>query len=271
LPGVLDREHGRFANPMGNAMTNTTHSLASALAAGHKSPPAILAGLPVPADYAAAMKVQAEVAGTLKARVAGWKVAIRPDGVAVAAPLFDHLVSTARTFPVAPSGLMGIEVEIGLRLARDLPPRPGALYTRADIVAASDQIFIGIEIVSTRLTDHGNAPFPLVLADNMANGAYIIGDVLTTWDRFDLGNLMTRLSFNGIEVHARRGGHGNGDPLTPVIAYANQPLDHLGGFRAGQIVTTGTLCGLVPVKADALVEAGIEDIGKASVKLQPRA
>ena len=251
-------------------MTNTTHSLASALAAGHESPPAMLAGLPLPADYAAAMAVQAEVAGALKAKVAGWKVAIRPDGVAVAAPLFDHLVSTAHTWPVAVAGLMGIEVEIGLRLARDLPPRPGVLYTRADIVAASDQIFIGIEIVSTRLTDHGNAPFPLVLADNLANGAYVIGDVLATWDGLDLGNLMTRLRFDGVEVHAKRGGHGNGDPLTPVIAYANRPLDHLGGFRAGQIVTTGTLCGLVPVKPDALVEASIEDIGTARVRLQPR-
>lgn len=255
----------------GTMMSSTVNDLARALAAGHGNPPAALGASRGPADYAEAMAVQAAVAGALKAEVAGWKVAVRPEGVAVAAPLFAHLVGTADTWAVAPSGLMGIEVEIGMRLKRDLPARPGERYTRNDILAACDQVFAGIEIVSTRLADHAKAPFPLVLADNMANGAYIIGERISAWASLDLGALMTRLSFDGAEVHAKRGGHGNGDPLVPVVAYANAPLDQLGGFRAGQIITTGTLCGLIPVTASTLVEASIEGIGKASVRLQPRA
>ncbi len=52
------------------------------------------------------------------------------------------------------------------------------------------------------------------------------------------------------EVPAR---HVNVDPLAPLVAYANAPIDFAGGLRAGQIVTTGTLCGVVPLPAPGSV------------------
>lgn len=251
-------------------MSANLTKLAEALAAGHRHPPAAVHLSDAPASYNEAMQVQAEVAGLLGASVAGWKVAIRPEGHAVAAPLLTPLVTQASAFAVSPQGLMGIEVEIGLRLAGDLPPRPDRPYMREDILAACSSVLVGIEVVSTRLPDQPNAPFALVLADNVSNGGYAIGDETTAFAALDLGNLALSVSIDGREVHAGIGGHGNGDPLVPVLAYVNSPNDRLGGFRQGQIVTTGTLCGLVPVRPDARIEASIARIGRVSLALRPR-
>ena len=132
-------------------------------------------------------------------------MAVRPDGVAVAAPLFAGLVTTGSSLAISPHGLMGLEVEIGLKLARDLPRRAKP-YHRDEVMAAVAAVFIGIEIVSTRLQDHGHAPFPLVLADNMANGAYAIGEGVTEWGQLDLGTLLTTINVDGARVHSMRGG-----------------------------------------------------------------
>lgn len=251
-------------------MKTETDALAAALAKGHGAPPALLTPAMVPADYAQSAEVQALVAQRLGATVAGWKVAIRPEGVAVAAPLFASLTTDKPALSAPAQGLMGIEVEIGLRLNSDLPPRPGKPYTRDDVLAATGSLFTGIELVSTRLPDHPNAPFSLVLADNMANGGYVIGKAITEWRGLDLSALVTSVVIDGKPVYEKRGGHGNVDPLAPVVAYVNAPFDRLGGFKAGQIVTTGTLCGLIPVAPTAKVEAHVERIGGASLHLSPR-
>lgn len=251
-------------------MSVAEQTLSACLAAGHHHPPAALTHTHAPSDYTAAMQTQAAVALALGASVGGWKVAVRPDGVAVAAPLFRSLITGQTDFPIHPVGLMGIEVEIGLRLKRDLPARPMTAYRRDDILAATQALFIGIEIVSTRLPDHANAPFPLVLADNLANGGYVMGAEITDWSGLDLSGLMTSVVIDGRMVYEKPGGHGSGDPLVPVVAYASAQIDCLGGLRRGQIITTGTLCGLLPVGPHSQVEATIEGIGKAHLKLSPK-
>ena len=65
--------------------------LASLLAAAHQHGRLLTVGaLPVPASLDAAMAVQADVVRRLGAEVAGWNVAISPDGLPVAAPLLRH-------------------------------------------------------------------------------------------------------------------------------------------------------------------------------------
>jgi 2-keto-4-pentenoate hydratase len=64
-------------------------------------------------------------------------------------------------------------------------------------------------------------------------------------------------------VHDAIGGHPTTDPLKPLLDYANAQSDRLGGFRAGQIITTGSLCGLVSVEEPSEVTAMIDSIGEA--------
>ena len=69
---------------------------------------------------------------------------------------------------------------------------------------------------------------------------------------------------NGELAVDRRGGHPSGDPLKPMIDWANAQKDYLGGLRAGQIVTLGSLTPLVIMPGPGTLEAEIEGIGRIS-------
>lgn len=217
-----------------------------------------------PADLAEAAEVQAAVAKMLDARVAGWKVGYTPDGVPVAAPIFDRFLKPSGAhFPMRDAAVWGVEPEIAFRLGADLPRRIVQLYTREDIFAAIDSVLVGIEIVASRIINHGSAPFLFYLADNIGHAGYAFGSDKRTWQDLDLANLRASLTVNGEVVHDALGGHPTIDPLKPLIDYANAQSDRLGGLRAGQIITTGSLCGLIPVEGPGEITAKIDRIGEA--------
>jgi 2-keto-4-pentenoate hydratase len=63
--------------------------------------------------------------------------------------------------------------------------------------------------------------------------------------------------------------HPTVDPLAPIVAYAN--ASHLlGGLRAGQILTTGSLCGALPLPAPSRLEIAIADRGFVPDISRPR-
>ena len=73
-------------------------------------------------------------------------------------------------------------------------------------------------------------------------------------------------------MHDAVGGHPQGDPYAPLVAWANAQCDRLGGLRAGQIVTTGTLTPPRPVDRPCRVRATIEGVGDVALALSaPRA
>ena len=63
------------------------------------------------------------------------------------------------------------------------------------------------------------------------------------------------------------GGERPGDPLTPMINWANAPLDRLGGMKAGHIVTLGSLTPMKEVTAPMKLAAELEGFGRISVDL----
>ena len=219
----------------------------------------------VPRSYDEAMAAQADIARRLDAEVGAWKVGLRPDGVAVAAPIYAYLIH-AQDMQIALGhcGSLGIEAEIAFRLGRDLPPRPGRPYARAQVLAAIDEILVGIEIVRGRFEEDDALPYPAFLADNLGNDGYVVGASIADWTGLEFSALRCRVSIDGDSVHDAVGGHPLGAPLRPLVAYASMPIDRLGGLRAGQIVTTGSLCGIITLDRPAAVRAEIEHIGAAS-------
>ncbi|MDF2116556.1 fumarylacetoacetate hydrolase family protein [Roseiarcaceae bacterium H3SJ34-1] len=226
----------------------------------------------LPVDNAAAYAVQAEVAGALGTIPAGWKVGLIPGGGAFGAPILAcDLMTSGATYGLAPDmGGVKVEAELAVRLARDLPPRPGKPYTRADILDAVGEVFVGIELVATRFNNVEDAPFAAKLADNFNNGAYVVGGGTKTFKAIDLSQIRCRLSVDGEITNDRLGGHGDSDPLVPVVAWASAQCDLLGGLKAGQFITTGTLN--VPVALDraARLEASLEGVGTVSVAVVMR-
>lgn len=221
-----------------------------------------------PSGPAEAMAVQGGVMWRLGATVGGSKVSIRPDGLAAYAPMFRHwLVADGDRVPLLAHDQVGIEPEIGLELRRDLPPRPGKPYTRDEVLGAIGRVFAGIEVVMPRVADFADIPFASYLADNIGNAGYVHGRGTTSFAGLDLSKLRFELKSDGAILREGIGGNPWVDPLVPLVACASAQIDAFGGFTAGQIVTTGSLCGVLWRKRGERISLEIEGIGSVALSL----
>lgn len=203
--------------------------------------------LAAPPDIAAALDVQAEVSTLMRVPVLGWKVAIGPGAEPIAAPIGPLANESTGGTRFRWQQRSGIEVELAFRLSDDIYSRPHRQWDRDEILSKVDNISLGIEITGGRLLDGSSAPFLLFLADSLDNAGYLIGPPLQfeILDRVERGAVS--LSIDGSASWKGMVAHANGDPLKPLLEVANSRELHLGGLKAGQIVTTGALCGAVPV------------------------
>ena len=218
-----------------------------------------------PASLDEAYAISAGVAGALRQTIGGWKVGYAPDGTPVAAPMYaSGFLSDGGSWSLKADRPMIPEIEIAVRLARDLRRRPGKPYTRADIEVAAADYLIGIEIIERRIPREG-APFAMNLADDLGNAGYVTGPATTEFRSLDLANLLCRFWMAGKLTTDRRGGHPKGDPLLPMIDWANAQCDSLGGMKAGQIITLGSLTPLVYMPGPGSLEAEIESIGRVAM------
>lgn len=217
-----------------------------------------------PPDLHAALSVQAEVAQALAETPAGWKVGFTPEGAAWAAPILAGDMR-AGEYQLGPGENVKIEAELAVRFSRDLPPRPGRPYTREEVLDAIGEMFAGIELVASRFADNANASFLARIGDSFSNLAYCAGTGTADFRALDLSGLPCRISFDGQTRHEATGGHANGDPLTPLVAWACEQIDYLGGMKAGQFLTTGTLNTPIPTDQPATIR--VELVGAARLAL----
>lgn len=219
--------------------------------------------LPVPHSLASAMQVQASVQERLSRPVGGWKVAIGPQQLPVAAPLLD-LYPDSSEIPLFRN--CTIEVELAVHLRKDLPRRETGAYERSDILDSIENAVLGIEVIGGRFDSAANVPFLSFLADNLGNRAYVVGGSVPLSALSGVNGLDCHVTLDGQPLYQAPASHPAGDPLLPLLAYANAQSDHLGGLKAGQVVTTGSLCGVLPVRAAGLLEARVSQVGQVSVR-----
>ena len=242
-------------------------TLAQALVKAHNSCSTIdTATTKLPGSLAEAMGVQAATVAALGIRVAGWKVGITGDGVPMAAPMLaDTIHGSGGMWPLTSAGAAIAEVEIAIRLKHDLPVRPGKPWLRSEIEAACGDVTIGIEIICSRLSAGMASPFPLWLADRLGNAGYVTGDGMPYSNVQNLAALRCRLWVDGRLVHDKVGGHPQNDPLAPVLAVCNGDLHP--GFKAGDIITTGSLITPLRCERPAKLAAEIDGLGKVAVEI----
>ena len=166
-----------------------------------------------------------------------------------------------------------IEGEFALRLGHDLPPREQA-YSEAEVRDAVTDVVMAIDVVDTRWSTH---PFELNMflgnADNANAGVYVIGDVLSGWQTLDLATLPVEVYVDGKLVAdtltRSREYRCSFDELISALRWGANDLSQRGmGFRAGQVVTTGSPH--IPVEATAGSEIVIRygDAGEIKAKFE---
>lgn len=202
--------------------------------------------------------------------VGGWKVGARgqtaepacaPSPAAVMLPAGAPLPAGMR------HGLRAIEVEVALRLGRDLLPG-GKLLPYEELASAFDAVLPVIEWVETRLSDWAQADPLAKLADLQSHGALLLGaPVRLPQTLLDFSAIHARLEFNGKEVASTRGGNPAVD-VWRLLAWQALHCEQRGmPLRAGQIVTTGSLTGMLFAPAGASVQAHVDGIGQVQFDL----
>lgn len=223
-----------------------------------------LSAFAVPVDVASAMQVQAEVAKGLDARIGGWKLGFNKQGQVIAGPMFASHMHEGPTQLALPRQRVLVEVEIAFKLSSDLPVREKS-YLRDEVLAHVGQVLVGIELLHPRVDAQAAENFPLWLADRLGNWAYIAGEGRADFAQLDLATLACELRVDGAVVHHKNGGHPQNDPVMPMLAYANAQNDRLGGMKAGQIITTGSLTPPFYFDAPTQLLGSVAGLGKVEL------
>ena len=222
-----------------------------------------------PDDLAGAFHVQAEVARLTGQGVAGWKTGFAPDGSGrpIAGPLLSgDLRPNGGVYRLAPGAWVIVELELAIRLGCDLPP--GRIYSVDDILAASDEVLAAIELVGTRYGDFEATPFEAKLADNLNNAGFVAGSGRRDVAAVARNGMPLKLWRDGDVIVDQMAQHNDGEPLKAVAAFAQAGADQLGGLKAGQIVTTGSLNPLLKVDGPAKFRGELGGIGTVSLQIE---
>ncbi len=248
-------------------MPDTPTRAAALLLAARRDPARRLTDLPPdlrPADRAAAYAIQRKVAESF-ASIGGWKVSpFLPDGPPFCGPLpAAGIMAGPATLASSVFLLRGVEAELSVRLARDLPPRPTP-YTREEVADAIAALYPAIEVLQSRFLEP-NAVAPLTgLADTQSHGAFVYGAPVAEWRGIGLGPESVVQRVDGA-VNATRTGHPGGDLLGQVVWLANQGSVWAGGLKAGQFVTCGSWTGANRVGPAAQVRVAFSTLGEVAL------
>lgn len=200
-------------------------------------------GIPLADGYA----IQADVFRSFGNPLQGSKLSLKSDACH-SAPLVS--VVHEDQYPHRPG--MGIEVELAFILGKDLT----AGASREDVVDAVSSVRLGVELCGSRYPGGARGDQAVAVADLISNITYILGPEL---DRglLDEGATAGQLSvvIDGKNVFDKPATHADGDPLKSLVVLASQtPISAFPMLKAGQVITTGTLCGLIPVGGPSAVE-----------------
>ena len=160
----------------------------------------------------------------------------------------------------------GVECEVAVRLAHDLPP--GA-YTAATVAAAVGEFVAAIEIVENRYDDLKTLGTPTLIADQVYHVAAVLGDMGgVDWRTLDIGALRGRLSIDGIERDAGITTDLMGHPFACLAFLASSSVAAaFGGLKAGQWVMLGSVTPPIWLDGPAEIKVSFDGLPEVTARL----
>lgn len=204
-------------------------------------------------------------------RVIGKKIGVTSQAVMeqlkVDQPDFGHLTSSmlredGAAIPAASLVAPKAEGEIAFLLKDDLQ---GPGLTVADVLRATECVMPCFEIVDSRVQDW-RIRIQDTVADNASSALFVLGDAAVDPRNLDLALVGMTLELNGEIASTGAGAAALGHPANAVAWLANT-LGRLGvPLRAGEVILSGALSTMVPVKAGDTLRMTLGGIGSASVR-----
>ncbi len=150
----------------------------------------------------------------------------------------DRVHRSGASVAAADYGRIGLEFEIAVRMATDLPAQ-AVPFTVESVAAHVGGVCAAIEIVDDRAADYGELDVLSLVADNSWNGGIVLSEFRSAWPALDSARGIVRS--NGTEVDRGHGRDVLGHPFAPLAWLANHLAAQGRHLRAGDIVMTGSL------------------------------
>lgn len=218
-------------------------------------------------SHADALRVQARVLSLLGEASNVSKVGINADGQGIWAPIHSaHCGVSGHVFNLPRTGFIGFEVEVAARLSQDITPSIAAGGHEA-VLSAIESFHIGVELVATRLQDRDTAVPLAQLADGINTFGYVHSEIPFPRGH-DLSGALVEVFIDDEPLERQPGASAFGSILNPIIACGRIAERDFDGLKAGMLVTTGALSGLVPIPGPALVRAGLAGFDPVEFQLE---
>lgn len=219
-----------------------------------------------------AYAVQAAAADAAGLKRVGWKIAatsdvsqglIGVDGPAMGPVFRDHLHPTPATLTVVPAHGSAIECEIAFVMKSAVTEADAG---REAVLAATARALIAVEMIGCRVEGGVKGAGPVVLVSDYAfNAALVTGPAIDNWRAVDLIKIKAAAVINGEVRNEGTGAAVLGDPVNSLVWAANEAVRIGRPLQAGDIISTGTMTGVTPVKAGDKLSADFGPFGKIEV------
>jgi 2-keto-4-pentenoate hydratase len=222
------------------------------------------------AEAAAVQRALAELAGEVgpEAAPAGFKIGatgrrmqtyLGLDGPAAGFMAAAGIHASGARLPHAQFVDPGVECELAVRLAEDLPP---GLCTPEQAARAVETLFPAIEIVDNRYGDLVRLGTPTLIADQVFHAGAVLGapSGASDWRGLDMNALTGRISVDGAVRDQGRAADLMGHPMQCLAWLAGSHVAAVfGGLRKGQIVLLGSVTPPVwlPTPADGPIRVEV--------------
>jgi 2-keto-4-pentenoate hydratase len=209
-----------------------------------------------------------------RGEIAGWKIALTSKAMQqmtgvdqpAAGAIFSKLVhaSPARV-DVAAYHHLGVEFEVAVRMADDLPARGGP-WTRASVAGRVAACLPAFELVEDGDADYKTLDAFTLVAQNTWNGGVVLGAPSADWRAVDLERAVTRCWVNDEPGGQGKTGDAMGHPLEAVAWLANLLNRRSRTLERGMIVMTGSsITTKFPARGDR-VRFVIEGLGEVRLE-----
>ena len=160
----------------------------------------------------------------------------------------------------------GVECELAVRLAHDLPPGPCTTEQAADAVG---DLIAGIEVVENRYGELLELGVPTLIADQVFHAAAVLGEPgLQDWRSLDIATLRGRLVVDGHQRDEGLGADLMGHPMNCLAWLAGSSLAAaFGGLKAGQVIMLGSVTPPVWLTGPASVTVDFSLLPPVQVRL----
>lgn len=158
---------------------------------------------------------------------------------------------------------VGIECEVAVRLAADLPATQ-APYRRHQVAEAIEAVMPAFELVDDRYADYAQFASQIltIIADNAWNAGIVLGPPAQDWQAMDLGAAHGTMLINDAVVGEGYGRDALGHPLDALVWLANMLAQHGKQLTQGMIVMTGSIVSTKFVHPGDTVYFSLDGLGE---------